>query len=137
MPDSPAANPGRCNPDELLALPAGPRLNAGREGMSPFGPIIDVMRGSLNQDAPAFVRFRVEVIDLERHAVLGVLYTCAQVLIRGTRLDRPEQDRAVMQHVVDRKHSQVETSGKGEPADTAWRYQPKTLCLVEYLELRI
>jgi hypothetical protein len=121
----------------VLAVPPGPRLNAGREGMSPFSRIIDVMRGSLNQDTPAFVRFRVEVIDLERHAVLGMLYTCAQILIRGARLDRPEQDRAVVQHVVDRKHSQVETSGKREPADTAWRYQPKTVGLIEYLELRI
>jgi hypothetical protein len=121
----------------VFAIPPGPRLNAGCEGMSSFSRIIDVMRRSLNQDTPAFVRFRVEVIDLERHAVLGMLYTCAQILIRGTRLDRPEQDRAIMQHVVDRKHGQVETSGEGEPADAGWRYQPKTLGLVEYLELRI
>ena len=121
----------------MLAVSPRPRLNAGREGISPFILIIDVVRRSLNQDAPAFVRFSVEVIDFERHAVLGMLYTCAQILIRGARADRPEQDRAVMKHVVDWKHSQVETSGKGEPTDTAWCYQPKTLCLVEYLELRI
>jgi hypothetical protein len=137
VPDSSTANPGRGNPDEVLAISPCPRLNAGREGISPFSLIIDVMRGSLNQDAPAFVRFSVEVIDLERHAVLGMLYAGAQIFIRGTRPGRPEQDRAVMQHVVDRKHSQVETAGKGEPADAAWCYQPKTLFLVEYLELRI
>jgi hypothetical protein len=137
VPDSSPGNPGRGDPDEVLALAAGPWLNAGREGIVPFSRIIDVVRWSLNQDTPAFVRFSVEVIDFERHAVLGMLYTCAQILIRGARADRPEQDRAVMQHVVDWKHSQVETSGKGEPTDTAWCYQPKTLCLVEYLELRI
>jgi hypothetical protein len=137
VPDSPAADPGRGNPDEVLAIPASPRLDASREGMSPFSRIVKVMRRSLNQDTPAFVRFSVEVIDLERHAVLGMLYARAQILVRGAGVRRPEQDRAVMEHVVDRKHSQVETSGKGEPADAAWRYQPKTLGLIEYLELRI
>src|SRR5262249_44521360 len=90
VPDSPASNPGRGNPDDVLGLPAGPRLNAGRKGVGLLARIIEMMRRPLNQDTPAFARFGVEVIDLECDAVFGMLDARAQILISRAGLSRPE-----------------------------------------------
>src|SRR5580698_6622225 len=101
----------------MVTIAAGPRLEA--DGLS-LGAVlvgIEMMRRTLNKHAPALTRLSVEVIDLESDPVLGVSDADAgpQVFLRRASGHRAEHNHAVMKHVVDRQHCQVELAGEAQP----------------------
>ena len=92
------------------------------------------MGRALDQHAPAFSRRMVEVVDLEGDPVLGMRDAGPQVLIRGAVLGGPEQDRAVIQLVVDREARSGRTGRRTPAADTARGDEPQALGLIQFLE---
>src|SRR5215469_572606 len=82
-PDAPASDEGRADPDEVIPAASGPCLDARskRVGLLLLG--INVMRRALNQHTPALPRLEIELVNLERDAVLGVGEASPEVFVDG------------------------------------------------------
>ena len=94
------------------------------------------MGRSLDEDAPPFASGRADLVDLEGHLGLRVLDPGTQVLSHRAVLPGPEQDRPLVQRVIDRNHGRPEAAGVPDPADTTRRDQPQALLLVQRLKDR-
>src|SRR5262245_56771751 len=105
-PDAPASDERRTDPDEVIPAASRPCLDARskRVGLLLLG--VDVMRWALNQHAPAFPRLEIELGNLEGDAVLGVGDASPEVFVDGAVVNRPEQDLAIVDLVVDGQHGQ-------------------------------
>src|SRR5215469_557257 len=120
MAQAAAGDRGRRDTDRVLVDSARPRRDPRFRHGRPFGIRGHVVRGAVDEDAPAVPGLRVDLVDLEGDLILSVLDPGAQVLARWAILRGAEHDRPVVQLVVDRKHGQPETPGEDEPPDTAW-----------------
>jgi len=109
----PVTRTGR-DADEVIALAAGPRLHARGPGRLLLILGVEMVSRSLDQDAPAFPRRLVEMVNVERHPVLAVLDPRAQVLLRQAALRGAEQDGTVGQLVVDQEDGQVVAPDEGD-----------------------
>lgn len=88
---------------------------------------------ALDEDAPAFPGGRDDLVDLERHLVLGVGDAGAQVLTHRAVLPGPEHDRLFIQREVDRQDGGPEPARVADPPHTARRDEPQALCLIQEL----
>jgi CBS domain-containing protein len=132
--DPAAGEAGRDDPHEQLPLPARPGLDSGLNGRRALGLGFHVVRRSLDQHAPALAPGRVDLVDLERHLVIPARNPGLQVLIQRAVLGGPEHDRPVVPLVVHRQHRRTEPALVGDAADSALRYQPQALGLIEFLD---
>src|SRR3984957_13756090 len=132
--DPAAGDAGRGDTHEQLPFPTRPGLDSGRSGRRTLGLGFHVMRRSLDQHAPALAPGGVDVVDLERHLVVPAHDPGLQVLIHRTVLGGPEHDRPVVPLVVHRQHRRTEPALVGDAADSAPRYQPQALGLLEFLD---
>src|SRR5215467_5984945 len=78
-----AGDPPRGDPDRVFPLASRPGLHARGPHRGPFGLGVHVVRGAMDQDAPAFARHLVDVVDLECDLVLRVRDPGPQVLSSG------------------------------------------------------
>jgi hypothetical protein len=92
------------------------------------------MRRSLDQHAPSLAAGCVDVVDLERHLVIPARNPGLQVLIERAVLGGPEHHRPVVPLVVHRQHHQTEPALVCDAADSALRYQPQALGLLEFID---
>jgi hypothetical protein len=122
--DAAAGDAGRDDADEQLPLPAGPGLDARLLSRCALGLGVDVVRGPLDQYAPALAADHVELVDLERHLVIAAGDAGLQVLVEGAVPGGPEHDRPVVPLVVHRQHGRAEPAHVSDAADSARRYQP-------------
>ena len=76
----------------------------------------------------------VELVDLERHHVFSARDPGLQVLVQGAVPGGAEHDRPIVPFVVHRQHGRAEPAGVGDAADSARRYQPQALGLVQLLD---
>src|SRR5579864_3777837 len=132
--DAAAGDAVRNDPQEQFPLPGGPRLNSGLFGGPTLGLGFHVVRGPLDQHAPALPSGDVDLVDLERDRVVPARDPGLQVLVERAVPGSPEHDRAVVPLVVHRQHGRAEPAGVGDAADSARRYQPQALGLVQLLD---
>src|ERR1022692_547239 len=114
--DTPAGDTGGDDAQEVLPVPAGPCLDARPEHRLALAFGVHMVRGALDEDAPACSRGRVKLVDLKGHLVLRARYPGAQVLIRGAVVRGAEHDASLVQLVVDGHYRQAEPAGVREPA---------------------
>ena len=123
---------GRDDPDEQFPVSRRPGFHAGVEGRLPFGAG-DVVGRSLDEHAPALSGAHVDVVDLERHLVVGVVILVADphpadcAARCGTR-------SLLVEGVVHLQHGRAEPAGVGDAADPACRYQPQALAPLQFLD---
>src|SRR5271166_821368 len=127
--DVTAGDAVRDDPQEQLPVPGGPGLDARLLGPRARLLGFDVVRGPLEQHAPALTPGYVDVVDLERHQVIAAGDPGLQVLVQRAVPGGPEHDRPVVPLVVHRPHSRAEPAHVGDAADSARRYQPQALGL--------
>src|SRR4029079_3420533 len=70
------------DPQEQLPFPARRGLHASLLGRRALGLALDVVRRSLDQDAPALAPDLVDLVDLERHQVVAAGDPGLQVLVQ-------------------------------------------------------
>src|SRR6266496_2345557 len=80
--DTPPGDPGRDDAQEMLAVPACPCLDARSQHRCVLVGRVHVVRGTLDENAPALPRGGVDVVDLERHLVFRPAYPGTEVLVR-------------------------------------------------------
>jgi Pyruvate/2-oxoacid:ferredoxin oxidoreductase delta subunit len=114
--DATAGDPGRNDPHEQFPDAGRPGFHAGPEGVLALGPG-DVVGRSLDEHAPAHLARHVDVVDLERHLVVGALDPGSQVLVQRAVFRGAEQDRPLVEGVVHRQHGGAEPAGVGDAAD--------------------
>jgi hypothetical protein len=102
--DAPAGDPRGDDTKELFSVSARPWFNAGFQGCFPFWSGVHVVRGALDQNAPAPSRGGVEVVDFKADLVLGVGYPGAEVFVKRAVLRSAENDGSLMQLVIDWEH---------------------------------
>ena len=90
-----------------------------------------MVRGALDQNAPAPSRGEVEVVDLKADLVLGIRYPGAEVFVKRAVLRSAENDGSLMQLVINWEHRHAGPAGIGDPADAARRDQPQALSLIQ------
>jgi pyruvate ferredoxin oxidoreductase beta subunit len=131
--DAAAGDAGRDDPDEQFPGSRCPGLDARPADRVFLGPG-DMMGRPLDEDAPAQLGGRVDVVDLERHLVVGAVDAGPQVLVERAVRRGAEHDRPVLQRVVHRQHGRPEPAGIGDPADPAPGYQVQALILVKLFD---
>jgi hypothetical protein len=80
---------------------------------------VQVVRGALDEDEPAFLRLLADLVDLHGHLVLGTFYPGTKVLVGRAAQRDAEHQAALIHPVANREHGQAEPAGVGESADTA------------------
>jgi hypothetical protein len=131
LPDAPTGDPRREDTEELFSVSAGPRFDTRFQGCYSFRSGVHVVRGALDQNAPALSSGEVEVVDLKSDLVLGVRYPGAEVFVKRAVLRSAEDDGSLMQLVINWEHRHAGPAGISDPADTARRDQPQALSLVQ------
>jgi NAD(P)-dependent dehydrogenase (short-subunit alcohol dehydrogenase family) len=112
----------------FLVAALAPKMAARRSGSivnigSMAGQIglagVQVVRGTLDEDEPAVLRVRADVVDLHRHLVFGTFYPGVKVLVGRAAQRDAEQQAAFLYLVADREHGQAGPAGIREAAHTA------------------
>src|ERR1700744_4086364 len=94
-----------------------------------------MVRGTLNDDKPAFFRIVSDLVNLEGDPVVSAPYSGAQGLISTAAQRGAYHDAAVKQLVADRKYRQPVLAGVRDPANTTASDEPQTLGLIHQLHL--
>jgi hypothetical protein len=129
--DAPAGDPRGDDSEELFSVSAGPWLDTHFQGCCPFRSGVHVVRGALEQNAPALSRGEVIVVNLKADFVLCVRYPGAKVFVKRAVLRGTEKDGSLMQLVIDWEHCHAGPAGISDPADAARRDQPQALSLIQ------
>src|SRR6266568_537198 len=132
--DPAAGDAVRDDAQEQFPLAGGPGLDARLRGGLALALALHVVRGPLDQHAPALASRLVDLVDLERHQVVPACDAGLQVLVECAVPGGPEDDRAVVPLVVHRQHGRAEPAGVRDAADAARRDQPQALDLVKLFD---